>query len=80
MAESKSRLLHILKYLWQNTDEEHLPAPPLVKAVLPKKTSTLTDTRFPQTLRRFQRAGLTSNVKEQRNLYYLSSRTFELRA
>ena len=23
MAESKSRLLHILKYLWQNTDAEH---------------------------------------------------------
>ena len=23
MAESKSRLLYILKYLWQNTDDEH---------------------------------------------------------
>lgn len=23
MAESKSRLLYILKYLWQNTDAEH---------------------------------------------------------
>ena len=23
MAESKSRLLHILKYLWQNTDAGH---------------------------------------------------------
>lgn len=23
MAESRSRLLYILKYLWQNTDDEH---------------------------------------------------------
>ena len=23
MAESRSRLLYILKYLWQNTDAEH---------------------------------------------------------
>ena len=23
MAETKSRLLYILKYLWQNTDAEH---------------------------------------------------------
>lgn len=28
MTESKSRLLYILKYLWQNTDEEHFAAPP----------------------------------------------------
>lgn len=38
MTESKSRLLYILKYLWQNTDEEHFASTADIVSGLAEKT------------------------------------------
>ena len=79
MTESKSRLLYILKYLWQNTDEEHFASTADIVSGLAEKDIDIDRHTLPADIEALQRAGFDIECqKSSRNLYYLSSRTFEL--
>ena len=79
MTESKSRLIYILKYLWQNTDEEHFASTADIVSGLAEKDIDIDRHTLPADIEALQRAGFDIECqKSSRNLYYLSSRTFEL--
>ena len=79
MAESKSRLLYILKYLWQNTDYEHFASTADIVSGLAEKDIDIDRHPLPADIAALQRAGFDIECqKSSRNLYNLSSLTFEL--
>lgn len=57
MAESKSRLLYILKYLWQNTDEEHFASTADIVSGLAEKDIDIDRHTLPADIEALQRAG-----------------------
>ncbi len=79
MSESKSRLLYILKYLWQSTDAEHYATTADILTYL-KENDILCDRKtIPSDIRKLCDIGI--DIEEERsreNRYSLSSHLFTL--
>ena len=62
MTESKSRLLYILKYLWQNTDEEHFASTADIVSGLAEKDIDIDRHTLPADIEALQRAGFDKGI------------------
>lgn len=79
MAESKSRLLYILKYLWQNTDAEHYATTADILAFLKGNGISCDRKTIPGDIAKLCDIGI--DIEEERsreNRYSLSSHLFTL--
>ena len=79
MAESKSRLLYILKYLWQNTDDEHYATTADILAFLKGNGISCDRKTIPSDIQKLCDMGM--DIEEERsreNRYSLSSHLFTL--
>ena len=79
MAESKSRLLHILKYLWQNTDAGHYTTTADILAFLKGNGISCDRKTIPGDIAKLCDIGI--DIEEERsreNRYSLSSHLFTL--
>lgn len=79
MAESKSRLLYILKYLWQNTDAEHYATTADILTFLKGNGISCDRKTIPSDIQKFCDMGMDIEEELSReNRYSLSSHLFTL--
>lgn len=79
MAESKSGLLYILKYLWQNTDAEHYATTADILTFLKGNGVSCDRKTIPSDIQKLCDMGM--DIEEERsreNRYFLSSHLFTL--
>ena len=79
MVESKSRLLYILKYLWQNTDAKHYATTADILAFLKGNGTSCYRKMIPSDIQKLCDMGMDIEEEHSReNRYSLSSHLFTL--
>ena len=79
MVESKSRLLYILKYLWQNTDAKHYATTADILAFLKGNGTSCDRKMIPSDIQKLCDMGMDIEEEHSReNRYSLSSHLFTL--
>ena len=79
MVESKSRLLYILKYLWQNTDAKHYATTADILALLKGNGTSCDRKMIPSDIQKLCDMGMDIEEEHSReNRYSLSSHLFTL--
>ena len=79
MVESKSRLLYILKYLWQNTDAKHYATTADILAFLKGNGTSCDRKTIPSDIQKLCDMGMDIEEEHSReNRYSLSSHLFTL--
>lgn len=78
MVESKSRLLYILKYLWQNTDAKHYATTADILAFLKGNGTSCDRKMIPSDIQKLCDMGMDIEEHSRENRYSLSSHLFTL--